>query len=105
MSLVSMKAATIRSIARKLIVCFAAGQAVLTTVLLPEGAHAEEGGGGHYQPGGSASFIDMLAGPGFVYANVSLRYNGSTSASQPLEFGGRVDTNVDATSVADTSAL
>lgn len=91
---------------RHLVVCLAAGQALLTTALLPVAAHAEEGGSGHYQPGSAASFVDMLPGQqGFAYANVLLRYNGSSSTSQPLEFGGRVDTNVNATSVADTSIL
>jgi hypothetical protein len=119
----AMKAATNASMAAKLamlfgaggdgfrsrsilVVCLAAGQTMLTTVIPPIAARAEEGGSRHYQPGGSASFIDMLTGQeGFAYANVSLRYNGSSGTSEPLEFGGRVDTNVSATSVSNTSAL
>lgn len=37
---------------------------------LPPCARAEEGGGGHYMPGATASFIDALPGrPGLAVAN------------------------------------
>jgi len=67
---------------------------------------AEEGGYGHYLPGVTASFIDMLTGnQGFAYGNFPLYYSGAIRASRPLELGGQVTTNVKATIWADTSLL
>ena len=69
-------------------------------------ACAEEGGSGHYQPGTTASFIDMLPDRGtstFVYANAFLYYNGSAGASRDLQLGGRVAANIKSTVYADTS--
>lgn len=69
-------------------------------------ACAEEGGSGHYQPGTTASFIDMLPDRGtstFVYANAFTYYNGSNSASRDLQLGGQVAANVKGTVYADTS--
>jgi len=51
-------------------------------------ACAEEGGSGHYQPGTTASFIDMLPDRGtstLVYANAFLYYHGSAGASRGKE--------------------
>ena len=69
-------------------------------------ACAEEGGSGHYQPGTTASFIDMLPDretSTFVYANAFLYYDGSAGASRDLELGGQVAANVESTFYADTS--
>jgi hypothetical protein len=69
-------------------------------------ALAEEAGSGHYLPGTTADFLDILpADPGFAYANFPVYYHGSTSASKPLEIGGKITTNVSATIYGDTSLL
>jgi hypothetical protein len=69
-------------------------------------ACAEEGGSGHYQPGTTASFIDMLPDretSTFVYANAFLYYHGSAGASRDLQLGGQVAANIKTTFYADTS--
>src|SRR5260370_17015907 len=69
-------------------------------------ACAEEGGSGHYQPGATSSFIDMLPDRGtstFAYINAFTYYHGSTGASRDLELGGQVAANVKGTVYADTS--
>lgn len=69
-------------------------------------ARAEEAGSGHYIPGSTASFIDMLPDRGtstFAYLNAFTFYDGSAGASQDLEFGGRVVANVKGTIYADSS--
>lgn len=82
----------------KLLVSF-----TLATVLLPPALRAEEGAGGHYVPGATASFIDALPGkPALVVANAFTYYNGSASAGKQLEFGGLVTANAEATVYADT---
>jgi hypothetical protein len=55
-------------------------------------ACAEEGGSGHYLPGATASFVDMLPDRGtstFAYLNAFTYYHGSTGASRDLELGGQ----------------
>jgi hypothetical protein len=67
---------------------------------------AEEGGGGHYLPGGASSFIDELPGrPSFVPVNYFTYYNASANASHPLPLGGLVAANLNAVVNADTLGL
>ena len=69
-------------------------------------AGAEEAGSGHYQPGATSSFIDMLPDRGtstFAYLNAFTYYHGSTGASRDLELGGQIAANVKGTAYADTS--
>ena len=64
---------------------------------------AEEGAGGHYVPGATATFIDTLPGkPAVVIANAFTYYDGSASVNQPLEFAGQLTLNAHATCYADT---
>ncbi len=75
-------------------------------IVLPLSTHAEEGGSGHYAPGGAASFIDTLPGkPGLAIANFFSFYDGSASASKQLPLGGFMVTGtagIKATAYADT---
>jgi len=58
---------------------------------------AEEGGSGHYMPGGTASFIDMLPGtPSLGYVNQFLYYDGNAGAGKPLPILGNVAVNLKA---------
>ena len=69
-------------------------------------AGAEESRSGHYLPGATSSFIDMLPDSGtstFAYLNTFTYYHGSTGASRDLELGGQVAANVKGTVYADTS--
>lgn len=78
----------------------------LAAGLVPVSAHAEEGGRGHYFPGLTASFIDILPGrPSFSYLNVFASYNGAASAIRQLPTGGLVSQNVGTTACADTSVF
>lgn len=75
----------------------------LTASLLSPAVRAEEGAGGHYMPGATASFIDALPGkPSFVVANLFTYYDGSANASRPIDFGGQLTLNAHATAYADT---
>src|SRR5271168_2977805 len=68
-------------------------------------AFAEEAGTGHYIPGATSSFIDMLPDRGsstFVYANGFTYYEGSAGASNDLEFGGLLTANAKGTVYSDT---
>lgn len=77
---------------------------VLTSALAPSVLRAEEAGSGHYLPGATASFIDMLPGKeAFAYVNAFTYYDGSAGGSRQLRFGGNVVANVDGTVYADTS--
>jgi hypothetical protein len=72
----------------------------------PPAACAEEAASGHYLPGTTADFIDMLPDRGsltLVYANAFTYYHGSAGASRKVEFGGEVTANANATIYADTS--
>ena len=74
----------------------------LTAALLPFALMAEEGAGGHYMPGATATFIDALPGKtALVVADAFTYYHGSAS-HQPIEFGGLVTLNAHATAYADT---
>jgi hypothetical protein len=76
---------------------------VVLAILIPFSAHAEEGGSGHYLPGGAASFIDTLPGkPGLAVANFFNFYDGSASTSRQLPFGGLLTAGLDATAYSDT---
>jgi hypothetical protein len=69
-------------------------------------ACAEEAGSGHYLPGATSSFIDMLPDretSTFAYVDAFTYYHGSTGASRDLELGGQVAANVKGTVYADTS--
>ena len=71
-------------------------------------ASAEEGLSGHYFPGTTSSFIDMLPDSGtstFAYVNLFTYYHGSTGASRNLQLGGLVAANVKGTVYADTSVF
>src|SRR5208337_4063323 len=75
-------------------------------ILFPSAASAEEAGSGHYLPGATASFVDMLPDRGtstFAYLNAFTYYHGSSGASGDLELGGQVAANVKGTVYADTS--
>ena len=73
------------------------------TILAPLPTHAEEGGSGHYMPGGAASFVDALPGkPGLAIANYFTYYDASVSLSRQLPFGGLITAGLDATVYADT---
>ncbi len=74
----------------------------LATALLPPALRAEEGAGGHYLPGATATFIDTLPGkPGIVVANAFTYYDGKASGKS-LEYAGLVTLNAHATVYADT---
>lgn len=67
---------------------------------------AEEGGSGHYLPGATASYIDVLPGrEAFGYVNAFAYYNGSASGSRQLNYAGQIAAELDATVYADTSIL
>ncbi len=79
------------------------GALVMFAVLVPLSAHAEEGGSGHYMPGGNASFIDCLPGkPGLAVADFFNYYDGSAGASKQLPYGGLIAGNLDATAYSNT---
>src|SRR5215472_5936009 len=89
----------IKAVARR-----AAISVALLASLLPSASDAEEGGSGHYLPGSTADFLDILPGePGFAYANFPVFYQGSAGKGRPLELGGLVAINVSATIVGDIS--
>lgn len=76
---------------------------VMAVALVCGQAWAEEGGGGHYMPGATASFIDALPGkPGLAVANFFAYYDASTDVSKRLPLGGFVTAGLDATAYADT---
>src|SRR5262249_50327127 len=73
----------IKAVARR-----AAISVALLASLLPSVGDAEEGGSGHYLPGSTADFLDILPGePGFAYANFPVFYQGSAGNGRPLEAG------------------
>jgi hypothetical protein len=66
-------------------------------------ARAEEGGGGHYAPGGAASFADALPGkPALAVANYFMFYDASASASRSLPFGGLTAFDLDTRAYCDS---
>src|SRR5262245_31005967 len=67
-------------------------------------ARAEEAGIGHYMPGATASFIDMLPGrQRFAYGSFFTYYNGVPGGGWRLPLGGQIVANIDAAVYADTS--
>jgi len=79
------------------------GALVALAILFSLSVHAEEGGSGHYAPGGYASFIDTLPGkPGLAIANFFNFYEGDASVSKQLPFGGLITAGIDATAYSDT---
>jgi len=64
---------------------------------------SEEGGSGHYLPGGAASFIDALPGrPGLAVFDFFAVYSGNAGASRQLPLGGLATFGLDATAYANT---
>ncbi len=91
---------------QKMTFCFTGMLIIMTVGTFCGFAGAEEAGSGHYQPGATSSFIDMLPDRGtstFAYLNAFTYYHGSTGASRDLELGGQVAANVKGTAYADTS--
>jgi hypothetical protein len=81
----------------------ALGTLVAIAILVPLSVHAEEGGSGHYMPGGNASFIDELPlQPGLAIANYFNFYDGGASASRQVPVGGLITADLDATAYSDT---
>jgi hypothetical protein len=79
------------------------GALVTIAILVPLSTHAEEGGSGHYAPGGNASFIDALPGkPGLAIANFFNSYDGSASFSKQIPTAGLITGGLDATAYSDT---
>ena len=79
---------------------------IAVAALLASRADAEEGGAGHYMPGGMASFIDAFPGkPGaFAVMNIFTYYDASASAGRALPLGGFLTAGIDATAYADSLA-
>ncbi len=72
----------------------AAGLGVLT---LSPVANAEEGGTGHYVPGGSAALIDVLpTQPGWIVQPIYLKYEGGFSSTVSVPVGGAISVGLDA---------
>lgn len=64
---------------------------------------SEEGGSGHYLPGGAASFIDALPGrPSLAVFDFFAIYTGSAEGSRQLPLGGVITAGLDATAYANT---
>jgi hypothetical protein len=73
-------------------------------LVLATAAGAEEGGSGHYVPGATASFIDVMPGePGVVYLNAFLYYSGSASLRRDIPIAGDLVAGLEGTSYADSS--
>ncbi|MEW6440284.1 MAG: transporter [bacterium] len=80
--------------------------ALVLALSLPVGVSAEEGGSGHYMPGGFASFVDVLPGkPGLGVFNSFTYYSGDASRSRTFIVGGQVTASLDATVYVDTTIL
>ena len=76
---------------------------LVAIAILPLSVRAEEGGSGHYAPGGNASFIDELPlKPGLAIANFFNFYDGDASASKQLPVGGLITADLDATAYSDS---
>jgi len=87
----------------KIVKSLTLGVLVALAILVPLSAYAEEGGSGHYMPGGAASFVDALPGkPGLAVANYFNFYDASAGISRQLPFGGLVTAGIDATAYSDT---
>lgn len=66
-------------------------------VLAPGPGFAEEGGAGHYTPGGAATLIDLLpTKPGFILQPIYLYYKGDAEASRTYPVAGKIAANLEA---------
>ena len=75
---------------------------LVAIAILPLSVRAEEGGSGHYAPGGNASFIDELPlKPGLAIANFFNYYDASAKVSKEVPSGGLITAGLDATAYAD----
>jgi hypothetical protein len=75
----------------------------IASALLPAALRAEEGAGGHYMPGATASAVDAMPGKtGFAAFNFFTYYNGSADASRALNYAGSIALGVEATAYANT---
>ncbi len=84
------------SVRRAIALCLAT-----TLAALAGGAHAEEGGSGHYLPGSMSSFADAVAPREAFLIRLNLvNYDGSASKSQPLPIAGLTALGASATSTA-----
>src|SRR6266446_6109149 len=69
----------------------------------PLPSRAEEGGGGHYMPGATATFIDALPGrTAPLVADAFTYYHGTVGGNRTLEFGGQLALGAHATAYADS---
>ncbi|MEI7901944.1 MAG: transporter [bacterium] len=79
---------------------------ILSGAALAVPSIAEEASSGHYSPGASASFIDVLPyEPCFAYVNQFVYYGGDVSGSTKIPIGRNIVSDVKATSYADIHAL
>lgn len=79
----------------------AIGLALLGWFLCPLAAQAEEGGTGHYLPGGVATLIDLApTKPGWVIEPIYLHYQGDASAATSIPIAGTIAASLNATSDA-----
>lgn len=88
------------------------GVAILALVpciaLPPASVWAEEAAAGHYIPGATSSFIDMLPDrdtSSLIYANAFTYYDGNAGAGKILDFGGLLTADAHGELYADTSLL
>jgi hypothetical protein len=87
----------------KIVKSLTLGVLVALTILVPLSAYTEEGGSGHYLPGGAASFVDALPGKtGLAIANYFTYYDASATLSRQLPIGGLITAGLDATVYSDT---
>ncbi len=71
---------------------------LILAALIPAFSHAEEGGGGHYSPGGMASMMDNAPDtPGFALSVMYNYYDGDASASQVIPDAGNLELGLSAT--------
>ncbi len=70
----------------------------LSLLILCTASNAEEGGSGHYAPGGVATMIDLApTQPGWIVQPLYLHYEGNASASKTLPIAGVIAGELDAT--------
>lgn len=82
---------------------YLAALAVVTAAVFAPVSQAEEGGAGHYVPGGVASLIDLPPTKGgWVLETMYIRYEGDASASRSLPVAGLLTGGLQVTSEAIT---
>ncbi len=70
----------------------------LCVLMICSTSNAEEGGTGHYVPGGVATLIDVApTQPGWVVQPMFLHYDGDFSSSRTLPIAGVISTGLEAT--------